>query len=231
MRLINLFSLLIVAGLLSACGASVTPILQTQPTYISGTKVTIAKLDEGTVNLPEDLRVKVLRDASRYSQTGHPKILRINITNFHVKNPVQSWLIGDADKISASVEIVDKKSGRVDSKFDAHAIRVGVQGLAGAVLSAINNPVEVEQELATLLSKRIFLRLYGGAKAEMAAKREPARITAKYPRDYESLKVEHKCKQDYANSKVKPDPNSDPIEYSPPKHCLKYLPKEKKFRR
>ncbi len=231
MRLIKLCSLLLIIGLLSACGASITPILQTQPTYISATSVTIAKLDEGTANLPEDLRVKILRDASRYSPTGSPKILRINVTNFHVKNPVQSWLIGDADKISANVEIVDKKTGRVDSKFEAHAIRVGVQGIAGAVLSAINNPVDVEQELTALLSKRVFLRLYGYEKAQQAEKREPANIKAKYPRDYEELKVEYKCKQDYANSKVKADPNSDPIEYSPPKHCLKYLPKKKRFRR
>ncbi|MGH1351083.1 MAG: hypothetical protein ACRBBN_09785 [Methyloligellaceae bacterium] len=231
MRFIKLCSLLLVAGLLSACGASVTPILQKEPTFISGAKVTMAKLDEGTVNLPEDLRVKVLRDASRHSQTGNPKILKIHVIGFHVKNPVQSWLIGDSDSIYVEVEVVDKKSGRVDNKFKVVAMRVGVQGIAGAVLSAINNPVEVEQELTTLISNRIFLRLYGAAKVEMASKREPAKITAKYPRDYESLKVEHKCKQDYANSKVRVDPNSDPIEYKPAQHCLKYLPKEKRFRR
>ena len=200
------------------------PIFGNKSSYVSGVKITIDKQKEGTVNLLEDIRVKLLRQASRFPKKGKPKVLKVNITSFNLKNPLQAWAIGDADYVRTYVDVIDKRSGKKETTFRASYFKVGLQGSAGAVVTAAKNPIDTERELADGLAKKVFLYLYGEKKAEAAEKRKPAKIRASYPKSYKELNLERKCKQAYEASKIKLEGIDTDEEFKPSKECLKYTP-------
>ena len=161
------------------------------------TKVEVSSISaDGTVNLPEDVRVKTLREAYRYSQEGAEKTLKVQIDGFHVKNPIASLLVGDNNRLSAKVEVIDKSTGAVDAKFNSIVTSKSVlNGISGVLISAAQNPIEVEQQLASALAERILVQVYGPALGREAAARTPTKtVTPNYPRDYADLKVEFRCR-------------------------------------
>lgn len=166
------------------------------PSHVRAVEVVRAKENLGTVNLPEDVRVKTLRTAYRYSETGTEKVLKITLTEFHLKNPVASFLVGDNNRLSARTEVVDKASGQVEATFQSVVTSKSLlNGISGVVISAAQNPIEVEQQLASELAEEVLERMYGGDMAKQARERTSARtVVANYPRSYDDLRVEYRCR-------------------------------------
>lgn len=147
------------------------------------------------MNLPEDVRVKTLRTAYRYSETGSEKILKVRITEFHLKNPVASILVGDNNRMWATTEVVDKASGKVEATFRSVATSKSLlNGVSGAIISVAQDPINVEQALASELAEQIMQDVYGSAMAKQARERTPGRtVVANYPRSYDDLRIEYRC--------------------------------------
>lgn len=183
---------LFLAGCVSAKGLLDDPL----STQIVAVQVTKAQPDMGSVNLAEDLRAKTLNAAYRFSETGSPKQLNLHITQISFKDPLQSLLVGSTDMMQVKVEMVDPASGSVDQQFDNVVIANGeVNGMLGAVVSIVSNPLEQEQVLATLTANSILTRIYGRDHAAKVAKRTPSRMeTPNYPANYDDLKKERACR-------------------------------------
>lgn len=166
-----------------------------QPYRVSKVVVSKKTSDIGTVNLPEDVRVKTIVETSKIANTGQPKTVQVSLTNFHAKNPLASLLIGDANSMSAEVTVIDSASGKQDANFKVYVTDSNyLQGVSGAVLAGLDNPVDVEQRLASLLSKDIAKNIFGSKYAHGGNGGAVASVQANYPRSYASLKIERECK-------------------------------------
>lgn len=167
-----------------------------EPFQISSVEVSRPAPRPATVNLPEDLRYKTQQQAYRYSETGARKILKVDIQRLHIKNPVMSWLAGDANHMAATAQVIDAASGRSEGTFTAAAVDSGyVQGIGGAVLAAIDNPVDVEQRLATQLAEKLVEQVYGSAYGRTVKNRVASKTAApRYPKSYQQLKRDRECR-------------------------------------
>lgn len=187
-------SLLVCMVVLAGCNAKglLDP---AEPFQVTKVQVTMADGKVGTVNLREDVRVKTLREAYRYSETGQPKTLRVRVENLHIKHPLTSVLVGDSNRMTASAEIIDNGSGESQGKVTAVVIDSGhVQGVTGALLAAVDNPVEVEQRLATIMAARLLEEVYGSTYAKQVKGRTASRrVAARYPASYAKLKQDLEC--------------------------------------
>ncbi|MEM7425395.1 MAG: hypothetical protein AAF441_04830 [Pseudomonadota bacterium] len=159
-------------------------------------QVTVTRAGEkvGTVNLPEDVRYKTEREASRYGRGGRQMRLEITLTDFRVKNPVLTWAIGDQNRLNASSRLVDLSSGATEQEFNSVVVdtsTAAVSGIIGSIAAAVDDPIEIEQRLATQFAERIMIQIYGSQAAKGAAT-EPA--PPRYPRSYEELKREVECR-------------------------------------
>ena len=187
---------LMAAGVLALglAGCVTTGVLpQGEQSYIDRVDVVMEK-PGGSVNFAEDIRVKLLAEASRYAMTGRRKALKVFVRDLHLKNPAMSLLHGDDNLIVAHVVVLDE-SGNPQGSFDVRttdsntASRLG--GVVGAVVAATQNPVDVERRVAGELAADTLERVYGGDRAQAARSRPPVRqVAARYPRSYEELRAE-----------------------------------------
>lgn len=186
----------LVAIFLAGCVSTKGLIDDPSSIQIVAVEVTKARPDMGSINLSEDLRVKTLNVAHRFSESGSPRLLRIHITHLSFKDPIKSLVVGDFDRMVAGVDLVDPASGMVEQRFETIVIANGdVNGVIGAVVSAINNPVDQEQVLAKLAARSILTRIYGGEHAHKVQNRAASRIeVANYPARYDDLKRAHYCR-------------------------------------
>ncbi len=166
-----------------------------EPFQITSVKVSAPAPKPATVNLPEDLRHKTLQQAYKYSEAGAKKTLRVTIGKLHIKNPVMAWLAGDNNHMIASAEVIDAATGQSQGSFKATAVDSGyLQGVGGAVVAAIDNPVDVEQRLATQLAAKILEQIYGTEHSNGIKNRVPTKTaTPRYPKAYVQLKRDREC--------------------------------------
>ena len=148
-----------------------------------------------TVNLPEELRYKTLQEAYRFSESGAKMTLNVTIDRLHIKNPVMAWLAGDNNPMIASAELVDPATGQRVGAFKATMVDSGyLQGVGGAIVAAIDNPVDVEQRLATGLAAKLMEEVYGSEYARGVKNRVPSKTaTPRYPTAYAQLKRDREC--------------------------------------
>jgi hypothetical protein len=197
------------ALLLAGCAAQ--PALLAGPTPPHITKVTVAKTAPlGSVNMTEDLRVKILQRSPAYASTGIAKTLDVQISQLSFKNPVMAMIAGDHNSLKVDVRVIDGVTGKVDTVYDTTAIdSAAVNGIAGAIMSAIDDPIDIEQRLNEKISSQVLSKLYGTETAQRARdKALDKRILPQFPRDYNELKIEAKCKSiNDANVASAADPN------------------------
>jgi hypothetical protein len=76
-------------------------------------------------------------------------------------------------------------------------------------MSAIDDPIEIEQRLNEKVADHLLSKLYGTEAAQRARdKRLDTRVVAQYPRNYEQLKIEARCNSiNDANIASAADPN------------------------
>ena len=178
------------------------------------TKVAVVKSAEpGSVNMAEDLRVKILQRAPAFAKSGAAKTLEVQITDVNFKNPLMTVLVGDSNRVSVVVKVVDSATGKVEATYNGIVVDSSViNGVAGAIISAADDPIDVEQRLTTSVSKIVLEKLYGTEAAKKAeSKPLDSKIAAAYPRQYDDLKVENRCNASAAaNAKSAANP-SDPF--------------------
>jgi hypothetical protein len=184
-----------IAVVVGGCAASPALLAGDAPPHI--TKVVVAKTAPlGSVNMAEDLRVKILQRAPAYAPVGTPKTLDVQITTIGFKNPLAALLVSDSNRLTVSVRVVDGATGKVDASYETIAIdSAAINGIAGAIMSAADDPIDIEQRLNDVASRNVLNKLYGTETARLAAERPQSnKITAQYPRNYADLKTEARCK-------------------------------------
>ena len=219
LRKFGVFFMLVLTGtVLSGC-VTTAKVKSDQPYRVSKVVVTKSISDVGTINLAEDVRVKTMKETAKISTRGQPKVVKISLNHFHAKNPGLSLLVGDANSMSASVTVVDGKSGKQDASFRVAVTDSGyLQGVSGAVLAGLDNPVDVEQRMATLIAKDVALNIFGpkyphGGGATVSVK-------ANYPRSYAALKRDRECK--IKKELASRNPDNDDVPRAPvkvPAYC------------
>jgi hypothetical protein len=193
----SFFRILAAALTLSLVGCAAQPALLAGPTPPYVTKVTVAKTAPlGSVNMSEDLRVKILQRAPAYAVTGISKTLDVQISQLSFKNPVAALLVGDHNQLKVDVRVIDGVTGKVDTVYETIAIdSAAINGIAGAVMSAVDDPIEIEQRLNEKVAGQVLTKLYGTEAGQRARdKKLDSRVIAQYPRNYEELKTEAKCR-------------------------------------
>ncbi len=209
------------ASLLAAACQTTPAVQSNQPFTISEVKVTRANSEIGTVNLAEDLRYKTVREASRYAAGGQEKVLEVTVTRLHFKNPLMSFMVGDNNRMTAVSRVFDKATGNVVATFDTTVqSRGALNGISGAVIAAVQNPINIEQDLATDMSKRLLSQAYGSAYSKSVRDR-PVSVMAQpnYPKSYDSLKREFDCASKRQSGFSDGSDEGEPITFEIPKEC------------
>lgn len=159
---------------LSACSAHKGALWKHPPSHVNNIEVALTK-PMGSPELVETLRVKTLREASRYGAVGNAKTLRVSVFQYHKKNPAMSFLVGDSNNISANVSVIDSATNTEDAKIKITSIDDAyVQGVIGAVVAAQTTDIEVEERLTTRFALDVLERVYGSKAAKIARKNPPA---------------------------------------------------------
>jgi hypothetical protein len=194
---------------LAGCAAQPALLAGTTPPHI--TKVTVAKTAPlGSVNMAEDLRVKILQRSPAYAPTGISKTLDVQISQLSFKNPLVAIIAGDHNRLKVDVRVIDGVTGRVDTVYDTIAIdSAAINGIAGAIMSAVDDPIEIEQRLNEKVAGQVLTKLYGTEAGQRARdKALDKRVVAQYPRNYDDLKTEARCKAiNEANNDSAANPN------------------------
>jgi len=191
---LRIFIVFASAIFLSGC-ATAGMMKENEQIRIQKVVVTKASPKMGTVNLAEAIRVKTVREASKYPQNGAAKIIKIKVENFHFKNPALALLTGDSNRMSAKGSVIDVATNKVDGTFDLGVQDSGmINGLIGAALAAGDKPSSVEQRLTTLLAHNIMANIYGTERAQKAASRTPSKSPkGNYPTSYKAIDLKYEC--------------------------------------
>ncbi|MDA7946306.1 MAG: hypothetical protein MPJ78_02385 [Hyphomicrobiaceae bacterium] len=220
-RIIQSVFLCAFASLIVAGCQTTAAVKSPQQFQISQVKVLKAKADVGTVNLAEDVRYKTLRQARRYSEVGQEKVMEVTLMNLHLKNPFMSVMVGDQNHMSANTRIFDKATGNLVATFNTTvANKRALNGISGAIIAAAQNPIDVEQDLATLISEKILVQAYGSAYAKSVRDRPvSAAIKPNYPKNYEALKREFICASKRQSGFSDGSDEGAPVTFEVPKEC------------
>jgi len=181
-------SLALFATMLAGCASE--PLLgEGEPGRIVAVEVTRADPSLGSRNLAEDVRVKTLNAAYRFAGTGPEKTLKVEIVGFRLPSESHALLLDASvgqSAIAAEATLTDAATGAAARPFQVQATHAGVGGLVGMIAARSFDPIEDERALASELAQAIMVRIYGEARAEEAAGREPSqKAVAQYPASYE----------------------------------------------
>ena len=174
---------------LAGCVTAGPALAPSDQSFVDRVEVSVEK-PVGTVNLAEDIRVKTLTEASKYRTTGKPLTLRVVVKDMTLKDPALSMLIGDANRLAARVAVVDNASKTTQGEFDVIVRdQAALNGVVGAAISVMQNPVDVERDLASKLASQTLAQLYGPEASMEAYNRAPSRtVAAKYAKPYDELR-------------------------------------------
>lgn len=164
--------------------------------HIVEVEVTKIAGNVGTVNLTENVRVKTLREASRYPVEGRAKILKVELQAIHFKNPAMSYALGDKNRLKGRITLMDAETGLSHGDLKvAITDKWLLQGISGLIQAGLDNPIDTEQRLAGKYAKKVLERLYGTAVASKMARR-PATLQPApfYTASYARLKRTRDCR-------------------------------------
>lgn len=184
---------IVLAVLVSGCMKRLMP-----PEEFQITEVVImvpAGLQGGSPNFPEAMRVNVLNEAYRLSETGREKRLEVTVTGIRLYEPMRTILVSGTTYVTGTGKVYDIETGNLDTTFKAQGVLANQGGLLAAlILPMLNDPFDEEQKLAKLFAIDAMNRLYGSGRAQESAFREPSKqAVADYPVPYEQLRQEQEC--------------------------------------
>lgn len=190
---VQLFIIMSIALFLAGCA---TPGLleEKEEAYITSVIVTKTRPGLGSVNMAEDVRVKILQQTRRFSPGGRPKTLKVVLTHFRAKDGITGLLISDVSFLTAVATLIDNQTNKVDASFEVGAqdhARAG-GGLIGLIATNFDSPIWVEQRLASDLAEKTIVKIYGSDRLKKTP--APGAIPpANYPARYGDLVKKHKC--------------------------------------
>jgi hypothetical protein len=155
--LIRGFILVAVALVLVACGLK-PEVNVGGPIHI----VAVQMVGDGLPGQLVDLQQKTMALAAALPDQGTPLVLRLQIADYHLKNPAMSLLVGDAHRMSVNVDVLSQESGAVVSRFRSTTLVDGMMnGAIGAVIAATANKDKVMYQLNTKAADDVMEHVYG----------------------------------------------------------------------
>jgi hypothetical protein len=154
-----------------------------------------AGMQGGSPNFPEAMRVNVLNEAYRLSETGREKRLEVTVTSIRLYDPMRTILVSGTTYVTGTGKVYDIETGNLDTTFEAQGMLANQGGLLAAlILPMLADPFDEEQKLARLFAIDAMNRLYGSSRAQQSAFREPSKeAVADYPVSYDVLRQEQDC--------------------------------------
>lgn len=220
--------IVLVAAVVSGC-VTTKPIFQPGQTgQIVEVHVTRAGEQMGTLNLTEDVRVKTLNEAYKYSETGPEKRLEVSVIGFQAPSAGAALFISTgSSSIQASVTVIDKETGAKSPYVSVFAQNFRTGGILGAIAAAMVDPIEDERRLATQLSQKILKRVYGEEAAKLAAVRTPKQQSvANYPVSYAEESKRLECRniriQNELDKQTADEEGQDPLLRTLPNYCDRF---------
>jgi hypothetical protein len=136
-----------------------------KPEVNAGGPVKIIAVQTSGNGLPgqlEDLQQKTMNLAARVPKGGDMVVLRLQIENYHLKNPGMSLVVGDANRMTVDVQVVAQNSEAVISRFKTvSSVDNYLNGPIGAVIAATANKEKVMYQLNSKAADDILERIYG----------------------------------------------------------------------
>jgi hypothetical protein len=151
--------LIALAAVLSGC--STTGMFhQPGEAYIS--EVTVSAAPFAPPGFDERVRASIVADAQRFPQTGAAKRVSIMVTSYHIKDPGLSLLVGDDNRVTGTLTVLDAATGAPSSPaFFTVTNGNFPQGVAGLVLAAAQDAGLQENELAVQTGHAALEQFYG----------------------------------------------------------------------
>jgi hypothetical protein len=173
-------ALCIVACLIAACQTTQPPLVAT-----TGAVNVVSVNVTQSASVPPDSdaaqRVKVYADyrLKQQSRPGGKQVqVAILITEVHRKNPAASLLIGDSNRMKASMTI-SGADGRLIQQREVSAMNsVVINGIIGAVAAAAADKTDTDDELADDLASQAERAVFGRALAARLKLPKPALAAA-----------------------------------------------------
>ncbi|MDX6805152.1 hypothetical protein [Terrihabitans rhizophilus] len=171
-RLMKIGSAVALATLLCACGPE--GILKGPNSgFISNVEVKLAK-PLGSPQMAEAIRTKTLMEASRYPAQGEPKTLHILVTDLHKKNAAMSLLVGDANRMRATLVVTDTAGKTEHGRVNVVSTENGaMNGLIGAAIALAQEDQRFEDAMTGQIAKDALIHVHGSKAASAAAKNLP----------------------------------------------------------
>lgn len=210
------------ATIVSGC-VTTKPIFEPGQTgQVVQVEVTKAGAAMGTQNLAEDVRVKTLNAAYRYSETGPEKTLKVEVTGFQAPSAGAALFVSTgSSSIRASVTMIDNETGATAPPVLVFAQNFRTGGILGAIAASMVDPIEDERRLVTQLSERILKRVYGDEAAKRAENQTATRqAKANYPVSYADESKRLECR----NIRIQNELDKDTAEEEGQDAMLRPLP-------
>jgi hypothetical protein len=171
-RAIKITSAVALTVMLGACGPE--GILKGPDSgFISNVDVKLAK-PLGSPQLAETIRSKTMTEASRFPAQGEPKTLHITVTDLHKKDAARSLLIGDANRMRATLVVTDAGGTKEHGRVDVVSIEAGeLNGLIGAAVAIAQKDDRFEDKITNQIAKDAMIHVHGSKAAAAAAKNTP----------------------------------------------------------
>ncbi|WP_454812241.1 hypothetical protein [Labrys neptuniae] len=120
----------------------------------------------------------VRQDVRRLPQTGAAKHLSITLTDYHLKNPALSLLVGDANYVKGTLTVTDLAGGPAKTAPFMVGNQGQVNGVVGAIVAANQDPGLIEGVLVVQSSRKALENFYGSKLLKTYAENPPAATPA-----------------------------------------------------
>lgn len=116
---------------------------------------------------------------SNYPKSGPAKCMTVAISDYHLKNPAMSLLVGDSNRMTGTVRIVDAASGVQDGTRQVAALdSYMMNGIIGAAQAAGQDAAKVEGVLTDTFERKVLEAAYGSEHTKKGVAAAPPAASA-----------------------------------------------------
>lgn len=158
----HLILISITALALSGCGAQKPSIQSNEPFHIAGVEAVGPLPAESSPEQLEDLRARTEAVSAFVPETGNPRLLRLRILRYHLKNAGMSMILGDSNNMTVSAEVLSMDGSTSMGNFQATVMSdVMVNGVVGAIMAAGQKEDKVMRKLDAEAANEVLEKIYG----------------------------------------------------------------------
>jgi hypothetical protein len=152
----------IVALALSGCGIQKPSIQSNEPFHIAAVEAVGPLPAESSPEQLEDLRARTAAVSAFVPETSNPRLLRLRIVRYHLKNAGMSIILGDSNNMTVSAEVLSMDGSSSMGTFQATVMSDAmVNGVVGAIIAAGQKESKVMRELDAEAANEILEKIYG----------------------------------------------------------------------